>query len=106
MKHRLVGDHHQFIGIELNKGEEIIAFDFEQIFCRGDLGFGDVGEAFNGTGLAPPTLLYCRGGHGMIGLKPKRGGRLKRVEIGPPKGRHRPTNPPRRSGRSWRRRGL
>lgn len=86
MKHRIVGDHHQLLAVELTSGEELLVFNTQPVFSRGDVALVEPGRDFAGTGLGDARLLTCQGDKGMMGIVPRDGGHLKRIEVGPQSG--------------------
>jgi uncharacterized protein (AIM24 family) len=86
MKHKIVGNRHQLLALDMNAGEELFIFGGRYIFSKGDIEFHDKGGDFINAGLEGAVLLSGKGGRGLIGVAPQCGGHLKRVEIAPPSG--------------------
>jgi len=86
MKHRIVGNHHQLLALEMNAGEELFIFGGRFIFSKGETELRDTGGDFTNAGLPGVVLLVGKDGRGLIGVTPQCGGHLKRVEITPPSG--------------------
>jgi uncharacterized protein (AIM24 family) len=86
MKYRIVGDHHQLIAIDLKAGERLLVFGGDYVFSKGNIELADTGQDSSISGLPVPMQLSCSGGQGLVGVIPKTGGHLKRVEIDPVSG--------------------